>query len=60
VDIVYEGLQQRGAFGENFPNAYDAIREHPPEDKAYGMCDLIMVDPNGYIVVFAHPIEGVL
>ena len=56
VDAVYDDLVKRGAFSNTFPKQYDAIREHPPETKQYGMRDLIMVDPNGYLVTFGQPI----
>ena len=39
-----------------FPRQLDAIREHSPEDKEYGMRDVILVDPNGYILVFGQPL----
>ena len=52
VDTLYAELKERRAFSANFPVVYDAIREHPPEDKEYGRRDLIMVDCNGYILMF--------
>ena len=51
-------FEQRGAFGPSFPVQHDAIREHPPEDKPYGMRDFLFVEPNGYIVIVGQPIEG--
>lgn len=56
VDALYLEFKERGAFAEGFPRHLDAIREHPPEDKEYGMRDIIFVDPNGYILVFGHPL----
>lgn len=54
VDILYQELRERGAFRHDFPQQYPAIREHPPEDKIYGLRDLIMLDPNGYILCFGQ------
>ena len=56
VDRLYEEFQEAKAFDKDFPRHLDAIREHPPEDKEYGMRDIIFVDPNGYILVFGHPL----
>ena len=56
VDRLYEEFRSANAFAEGFPRHLDAIREHPPEDKEYGMRDMIFVDPNGYILVFGHPL----
>ena len=56
VDLLYAEFRERGAFDDEFPRHLDAIREHPPEDKTYGMRDIIFVDPNGYILVFGHPV----
>lgn len=57
VDALYRELQGRGAFAADFPRHLDNIREHPPEDKVYGMRDLIFVDPNGYTLVWGHPLS---
>ena len=54
VDTLYTEFSKNGAFADGFPRHLDAIREHPPEDKEYGMRDIIYVDPNGYILVFGH------
>ena len=56
VDALYAELKSRGAFSADFPAVYDDIREHPPEDKEYGIRDLIMVDCNGFILVFGQPL----
>ena len=56
VDSLYEQFKAANAFAEGFPRHLDAIREHPPEDKEYGMRDMIFVDPNGYILVFGQPL----
>ena len=56
VDRLFEEFKSVNAFAEGFPRHLDAIREHPPEDKSYGMRDMIFVDPNGYILVFGHPL----
>ncbi|HIG73543.1 MAG TPA: hypothetical protein EYQ24_02885, partial [Bacteroidetes bacterium] len=50
VDRFYAEIRERGAFGEGFPRAFAAIREHPPEDKDYRLRDTIFVDLNGYVV----------
>jgi len=34
----------------------DDIRGHPPEDKTYGLRDIIFVGPEGYILVFGQPL----
>ena len=52
VDTLYAQLKERGAFDADFPRVYDAIREHPPEDKEYGRRDMYIVDCNGYILMF--------
>ena len=57
IDSLYEEFRAAEAFAQGFPRHLDAIREHPPEDKEYGMRDMIFVDPNGYILVFGHPLE---
>ena len=56
VDSLFEEFKNADAFDNDFPRHLDAIREHPPEDKEYGMRDIIFVDPNGYILVFGHPL----
>ena len=56
VDELYEELKERGAFGEDFPGEYSCIREHPPEDKEYGVRDMFLVDPNGFIIQFLSPL----
>ena len=56
VDEFFEEIKNANAFASGFPRHLDAIREHPPEDKEYGMRDLIFVDPNGYILVFGQPL----
>ena len=57
VDQYYQELQERGALRADFPTAFPAIREHSPEDKEYGRRDMILVDPNGYILVFGQDLE---
>ena len=57
VDRFYAEIRERGAFGESFPRAFAAIREHPPEDKDYGLRDTIFVDLNGYVVCAGTPRE---
>ena len=56
VDKLYSEFKKNSAFAEGFPRHLDAIREHGPEDKEYGMRDIIFVDPNGYILLFGHTI----
>ena len=56
VDKFYEEIKERGALGEDFPGHYSCIREHPPEDKEYGVRDMFLVDPNGYIIQFLSPL----
>lgn len=56
IDSLFKTFQEQGAFHESFPRHLDAIREHPPEDKEYGMRDLIFVNPDGYILVFGQPL----
>ncbi len=58
VDALYRELQQRGGLAAGFPRTFQSFREHPPEDKDYGMRDLSLVDPDGYILVFGHPVDG--
>ena len=57
VDGLYAQLQAADAFHPLFPRELDAIREHPPEDKDYGMRDLIFVDPDGHILCFGQPLD---
>ncbi|MBT3267125.1 VOC family protein [Candidatus Poribacteria bacterium] len=57
VDRFYAEIRERGAFAPGFPRVFPAIREHPPEDKEYGLRDTIFVDPHGYIVVAGTPYE---
>lgn len=57
VDALYEDLKRRGAFGKDYPRQYSYIREHPPEDKDYGVRDMFLVDPNGYILTFLTPLS---
>ncbi|MEM7018475.1 MAG: VOC family protein [Pseudomonadota bacterium] len=54
VDALYEEFRERGAFHAEFPRTLDIIREHPPEDKEYGMRDMIFINPQGYILVFGQ------
>ena len=56
VDSLFADFKNANAFDSDFPRHLDAIREHPPEDKEYGMRDIIFVDPNGYILVFGQPL----
>ena len=56
IDRLYDEFKNSGAFDKEFPRHLDAIREHGPEDKEYGMRDIIFVDPNGYILVFGQPL----
>lgn len=56
ADALYHEFRERGAFDTAFPRHLAAIREHPPEDKEYGLRDMIFVDPNGYILAFGHPL----
>ena len=56
VDMLYQEFADASAFDDAFPRHLDAIREHPPEDKEYGMRDIIFVDPDGYILVFGQPL----
>jgi len=58
VDELYEELKQRGALSKDFPKHYSCIREHPPEDKEYGLRDMFLVDPNGYIIHFLTPLTN--
>jgi len=58
VDALYQEFKDNGAFAQGFPRALDAIREHPPEDKVYGLRDFIFVDPNGYILLFGQPLKN--
>jgi uncharacterized glyoxalase superfamily protein PhnB len=57
VDRFYEEVRERGAFAPDFPRVFPAIREHPPEDKDYGLRDTIFVDPNGYVICAGTPYE---
>ena len=57
VDAYYADVKVRGALGPDFPRALAALREHPPEDKPYGRRDFILVDPDGYALVFGHSLE---
>ncbi|MEM7131076.1 MAG: VOC family protein [Chloroflexota bacterium] len=57
ADELYAEFQSKGAFSKSFPTSYTAMREHPPEDKAYGTRDFIMIDPNGYVLAFGHPLD---
>ena len=56
VDRFYAEVKTRGALEDGFPRSFDEIREHPPEDKDYGLRDTILVDPNGYIVCAGTPL----
>ncbi len=56
IDEFYEELKSRKAFGKEFPKNYPGIREHPPEDKDYGIRDMFLVDPNGYIIHILTPL----
>ena len=57
VDALYDEWRRRGALPDGFPRSFAAIREHPPEDKAYGRRDFFLVDPNGYILNVGSPTE---
>ena len=57
VDALYLEFKERGAFAPGFPRHLDEIREHGPEDKEYGMRDIIFVDPNGFVLVFGQPLH---
>lgn len=57
VDELFSEFEDQDVFGKDFPTAYDAIREHAPEDKFYGRRDFIMVDPNGYVLVFGKMLD---
>lgn len=57
VDEFYEEIKKRGALSDNFPQSYPGIREHPPEDKDYGIRDMFLVDPNGYIIQILTPLD---
>ena len=56
IDEFFEELKNRKAFGEEFPQSYPSIREHPPEDKDYGIRDMFLIDPNGYIIHILTPL----
>lgn len=56
VDALFDTLKRRGALPEDYPKQYSYIREHPPEDKDYGVRDMFLVDPNGYILTFLTPL----
>ena len=57
VDDFYEEIKKRGALSPDFPQSYPSIREHPPEDKDYGIRDMFLIDPNGYIIQVLTPLE---
>jgi len=57
IDEYYEELKKRGALSEDFPKSFPSIREHPPEDKDYGIRDMFMLDPNGYIIQILTPLD---
>ena len=56
VDEFYQELVDRGALPKNYPRQFPHIREHPPEDKDYGVRDMFLVDPNGYILTALTPL----
>ena len=56
VDEFYNEIKKRGALSKDFPQSYPGIREHPPEDKDYGIRDMFLVDPNGYIIHILTPL----
>ena len=58
VDAMFAEFQRRGALSDSFPTAYDAVREHPPEDKPYGMRDFFFLDPHGYTIVVGTPLDS--
>ena len=41
-----------------FPYAAPAMSTFPPGDRDYGLRDFIVLDPDGFGVRFAAPIEG--
>ncbi len=57
VDALYLELKNNGAFAADFPRDLDIIREHGPENKEYGMRDIIFVDPHGFVLVFGQPLQ---
>ncbi len=46
VDAFFAEIEGLGALPEGWPRDYDAIREHPPEDKEYGRRDMFLVTPD--------------
>ncbi len=56
VDRFYDDLVERRAFPADYPRQFSCIREHPPEDKEYGVRDLFLVDPNGYVITVLTPL----
>ncbi len=55
VDVFYQELITRKALPPDFPRQFPHIREHAPEDKAYGVRDMFLVDLNRYIVTVLTP-----
>ena len=56
VDAFYEELVERQALPSGYPRQFACIREHPPEDKDYGVRDMFLVDPNGYLLTALTPL----
>ena len=56
VDQFYQELLDRKGLPQGFPRQFPCIREHPPEDKDYGVRDMFLVDLNGYIVTILSPL----
>ena len=57
IDEFYEEIKKHGALSKDFPKSYSTIREHPPEDKDYGIRGMFMIDPNGYIIQILTPLD---
>ena len=58
VDVTYDSLRVKGAFRADFRKDRRHIREHPPENKPYGFRDMMLLDPHGYRLCFAQPLEA--
>ena len=56
IDQFYQELVTKNALPEKFPREFSCIREHPPEDKEYGVRDMFLVDLNGYILNLLTPL----
>ena len=56
VDEFYQELVDQGALPQDYPRQFPRIREHPPEDKDYGVRDMFLVDLNGYILTALTPL----